>query len=106
MARLRGGRTIGRPARRRNRGRAGGAVPGRPAPRLVSAEMVASMRPGSVLIDLAVEQGGNVAGAVAGEVVETENSCRIVGIPNLASTCVGGRVGSPLQGECRVGNMP
>ena len=40
-------------------------IPGRPAPRLVSAEQVASMRPGSVLVDLAVEQGGNVEGAQA-----------------------------------------
>jgi len=42
-------------------------IPGRPAPRLVSSEMVASMRPGSVIVDLAVERGGNVEGAVAGE---------------------------------------
>ena len=43
-------------------------IPGRPAPRLISAEMVASMRPGSVIVDLAVERGGNVEGAKAGEV--------------------------------------
>lgn len=59
-------------------------IPGRPAPRLVSAEQVASMRPGSVIIDLAVEQGGNVEGAKAGETVETANGVKIVGIPNLA----------------------
>ncbi len=58
-------------------------IPGRPAPRLVSAEHVASMKPGSVLVDLAVEQGGNVAGAQAGEIVET-SGVKIVGIPNLA----------------------
>jgi NAD(P) transhydrogenase subunit alpha len=58
-------------------------IPGRPAPKLVSADMVASMRPGSVLIDLAVEQGGNVAGSVPGETVET-GGVRIVGISNLA----------------------
>src|SRR4029079_6890888 len=45
-------------------------IPGRPAPRLVTKEMVASMRPGSVLVDLAVERGGNVEGAAAGEIVE------------------------------------
>src|SRR5688572_208406 len=45
-------------------------IPGRPAPKLVSKEMVASMRPGSVLVDLAVERGGNVEGAKAGEVVD------------------------------------
>ena len=41
-------------------------IPGRPAPKLVSAAMVASMKPGSVIVDLAVERGGNVEGAVAG----------------------------------------
>ncbi|MER2606766.1 MAG: Re/Si-specific NAD(P)(+) transhydrogenase subunit alpha [Siculibacillus sp.] len=60
-------------------------IPGRAAPRLVTAEMVASMRPGSVLIDLAVEQGGNVEGSVAGEVVDTANGCQIVGYVNLAA---------------------
>jgi NAD(P) transhydrogenase subunit alpha len=59
-------------------------IPGRPAPRLVTAAQVASMRPGSVIIDLAVEQGGNVEGAKAGETVETANGVKIVGIPNLA----------------------
>jgi NAD(P) transhydrogenase subunit alpha len=58
-------------------------IPGRPAPRLVSAEMVKSMRPGSVLVDLAVERGGNVEGARAGEVVET-GGVKIVGHANVA----------------------
>ena len=58
-------------------------IPGRPAPRLVTAEMVASMKPGSVLVDLAVERGGNVAGAVAGEVVDL-NGVKIVGHLNVA----------------------
>jgi len=58
-------------------------IPGRPAPKLVSAAQVASMKPGSILVDLAVEQGGNVVGAVAGEVVEV-NGVKILGIPNLA----------------------
>ena len=53
-------------------------IPGRPAPRLVSAEMVKSMRPGSVLVDLAIERGGNVEGAKLGETV-VENGVRIVG---------------------------
>jgi NAD(P) transhydrogenase subunit alpha len=57
-------------------------IPGRPAPKLVSAEMVASMRPGSVLIDLAVERGGNVEGAKAGEVAEI-NGVKIVGHTNV-----------------------
>lgn len=57
-------------------------IPGRPAPRLVSAEQVASMREGSVLVDLAVEQGGNVEGARSGEIVQC-GGARIVGIANL-----------------------
>ncbi len=58
-------------------------IPGRPAPKLVSADMVASMRPGSVIVDLAVERGGNVEGAVAGEVVTTKNDVKIVGHLNV-----------------------
>ena len=59
-------------------------IPGRAAPRLVSDAQVASMRPGSVIVDLAVEQGGNVEGAVAGEVVE-RHGVRIVGHRNVPS---------------------
>ena len=58
-------------------------IPGRPAPRLISADMVASMKPGSVIVDLAVERGGNVEGAVAGKVVTTKNDVRIVGHLNM-----------------------
>ncbi|CAN5429169.1 Re/Si-specific NAD(P)(+) transhydrogenase subunit alpha [soil metagenome] len=58
-------------------------IPGRPAPRLISAAQVASMKPGSVIVDLAVEQGGNVEGAVAGEVV-TVGGVKIVGHRNVA----------------------
>jgi NAD(P) transhydrogenase subunit alpha len=58
-------------------------IPGRPAPKLVSAEHVASMKPGSVLVDLAVEAGGNVAGVRLGEIFET-GGVKLVGIPNLA----------------------
>jgi NAD(P) transhydrogenase subunit alpha len=58
-------------------------IPGRPAPRLVSAGMVKSMRPGSVIVDLAVERGGNVEGAVAGKVVTTANGVKIVGHLNM-----------------------
>jgi len=57
-------------------------IPGRPAPRLISKEMVASMKPGSVIIDLAVERGGNVEGAKPGEVVEV-NGVKIVGHLNV-----------------------
>ncbi|MGB3391778.1 MAG: NAD(P)(+) transhydrogenase (Re/Si-specific) subunit alpha, partial [Pseudaminobacter sp.] len=59
-------------------------IPGRPAPRLVSAEMLASMKPGSVVVDLAVERGGNVEGAVAGKIVTTANDVKIVGHLNMA----------------------
>ncbi|KQP94139.1 NAD(P) transhydrogenase subunit alpha [Methylobacterium sp. Leaf113] len=59
-------------------------IPGRPAPQLVSAAMVASMKPGSVLIDLAVERGGNVEGAKPGEVVMTDKGVKIVGHLNVA----------------------
>jgi NAD(P) transhydrogenase subunit alpha len=58
-------------------------IPGRPAPRLVTAEMVKSMKPGSVLVDLAIERGGNVEGARVGEIAEVDG-VKIVGIPNLA----------------------
>ena len=60
-------------------------IPGRPAPRLVTAAQVRSMRPGSVLVDLAVEAGGNVEGSVAGEVVETSGGVKIVGHRNVPS---------------------
>ena len=58
-------------------------IPGRAAPRLVSAAMVASMKPGSILVDLAVERGGNVEGAVAGQIVE-KDGVRIIGHMNTA----------------------
>jgi NAD(P) transhydrogenase subunit alpha len=58
-------------------------IPGRPAPKLVSAAQVASMRPGSVIVDLAIEQGGNVEGAKLGEVVTTKNGVKILGVANL-----------------------
>ena len=59
-------------------------IPGRPAPRLISDAQVASMRPGSVIIDLAVEQGGNVEGSQAGQVAE-RHGVRIVGHRNVPS---------------------
>ena len=57
-------------------------IPGRPAPRLVSAQQVSSMKSGSVIVDLAVEQGGNVEGARPDEVVLVDG-VKIVGIANL-----------------------
>ena len=59
-------------------------IPGRAAPRLVSAEQVGAMRPGSVIVDLAVEQGGNCALSRPGETVVTEGGVKVVGIANLA----------------------
>jgi NAD(P) transhydrogenase subunit alpha len=58
-------------------------IPGRPAPRLISADMVRSMRPGSVLVDLAVERGGNVEGAQPGKVADVDG-VKIVGYLNVA----------------------
>jgi NAD(P) transhydrogenase subunit alpha len=58
-------------------------IPGRPAPRLVSKEMVASMRPGSVLVDLAVERGGNIEGVQPGKVADV-GGVKIVGFTNVA----------------------
>ena len=59
-------------------------IPGRAAPRLISDAQIATMRPGSVIVDLAVEQGGNVEGAVAGEIVE-RHGVKIVGHRNVPS---------------------
>jgi H+-translocating NAD(P) transhydrogenase subunit alpha len=59
-------------------------IPGRPAPRLISDAQLATMRAGSVIVDLAVEQGGNVEGAVAGAIVE-RHGVRIVGHRNVPS---------------------
>jgi len=59
-------------------------IPGRPAPRLISDAQVASMKPGSVIVDLAVEQGGNVEGAAAGEIV-VRHGVKIVGHRNVPS---------------------
>jgi len=57
-------------------------IPGRPAPRLISKDMVASMRPGSVIVDLAVERGGNCELAKPGEVADV-NGVKIVGHLNV-----------------------
>lgn len=59
-------------------------IPGRPAPRLVTKEMVASMKAGSVIIDMAAGTGGNVEGTVAGERTVTDNGVIILGYTDLA----------------------
>jgi NAD(P) transhydrogenase subunit alpha len=58
-------------------------IPGRPAPRLVSRDMLKAMKPGSVAVDLAIERGGNVEGAVAGEVTDVEG-VKVIGHLNVA----------------------
>jgi NAD(P) transhydrogenase subunit alpha len=58
-------------------------IPGRPAPKLITADMVRSMRPGSIIVDLAVERGGNCELAVPGQVALTENGVKIIGHLNM-----------------------
>ncbi len=58
-------------------------IPGRAAPRIITAEMVASMRSGSVIVDMAAANGGNVEGTVAGEAVVTANGVTIIGYTDL-----------------------
>ncbi|MFD5215334.1 Re/Si-specific NAD(P)(+) transhydrogenase subunit alpha [Microbacterium sp. NPDC058345] len=60
-------------------------IPGRAAPRLITASDVARMKPGSVIVDMAAAQGGNVEGSVAGERVVTDNGVVILGYTDLAS---------------------
>lgn len=59
-------------------------IPGRPAPRLITADQVASMKPGSVIVDMAAAQGGNVEGTVSDRAVVTENGVTIIGYTDLA----------------------
>ncbi len=59
-------------------------IPGRPAPVLITKDMIAGMKSGAVIVDLAAERGGNCEGAVAGETIETANGVKIVGTLNLA----------------------
>jgi len=58
-------------------------IPGKPAPRLLTEEMVASMKPGSVVVDMAAGTGGNVAGSVPDELVVTSNGVKIIGYTDL-----------------------
>ncbi len=59
-------------------------IPGRPAPRLITEEMVATMKPGSVIVDMAASNGGNVAGSKPDELVVTANGVKIIGYTDLA----------------------
>jgi NAD(P) transhydrogenase subunit alpha len=58
-------------------------IPGRPAPRLITADDVASMKPGSVIVDMAASQGGNVDGTVPGKAIVTDNGVTIIGYTDL-----------------------
>jgi NAD(P) transhydrogenase subunit alpha len=58
-------------------------IPGRPAPKLIKADTVAAMKPGAVIVDLAVEQGGNVEGSELDKIVVLKNGVKIVGLANL-----------------------
>ena len=60
-------------------------IPGKPAPRLITAETVAAMRPGSVIVDMAATNGGNVEGTVPGERRVTDNGVVLLGYTDLAS---------------------
>jgi H+-translocating NAD(P) transhydrogenase subunit alpha len=59
-------------------------IPGKRAPTLITADMVAAMHPGSVIVDMAAANGGNVEGTLAGEVVVTDNNVSIIGYTDLA----------------------
>ncbi|MFG2446631.1 Re/Si-specific NAD(P)(+) transhydrogenase subunit alpha [Nocardia fluminea] len=58
-------------------------IPGRPAPRIITADMVASMKPGSVIVDMAAQNGGNVEGTVADRAIVTDNGVTIIGYTDL-----------------------
>jgi NAD(P) transhydrogenase subunit alpha len=58
-------------------------IPGRPAPTLISKEMVDQLKPGSVIVDLAAERGGNCPLTQADEIIETDNGVTIIGYTNL-----------------------
>jgi NAD(P) transhydrogenase subunit alpha len=64
-------------------------IPGRPAPKLITEAMIASMRPGSVIVDMAAEMGGNTELTQAGKEVVTDNGVRIIGFTNLPATMPG-----------------
>jgi NAD(P) transhydrogenase subunit alpha len=59
-------------------------IPGRPAPRIITADMVSSMKPGSIIVDMAAANGGNAEGTVAGQKIVTPNDVTIIGYTDLA----------------------
>lgn len=60
-------------------------IPGRPAPKLITPEMVAAMKPGSIIVDLAAQTGGNCALTIADQIVTTDNNVKIIGYTDLPS---------------------
>ena len=78
-------------------------IPGRLAPRIITGEMVASMKPGSVVVDMAAANGGNVAGTVAGQKIVTPNGVTIIGYTDLAGRLAA--QASPLYGTNLVNLM-
>lgn len=64
-------------------------IPGRPAPKLITADMIKTMRPGSVIVDMAAEMGGNTELTEAGKEIVTDNGVRIIGFTNLPATMPG-----------------
>ena len=64
-------------------------IPGRPAPKLITAQMIKTMRPGSVIVDMAAEMGGNTELTEAGKEIVTDNGVRIIGFTNLPATMPG-----------------
>jgi H+-translocating NAD(P) transhydrogenase subunit alpha len=64
-------------------------IPGRPAPKLITADMIRTMRPGSVIVDMAAEMGGNTELTEAGREIVTDNGVRIIGFTNLPATMPG-----------------
>ncbi|AKT50500.1 Re/Si-specific NAD(P)(+) transhydrogenase subunit alpha [Arsenicicoccus sp. oral taxon 190] len=64
-------------------------IPGRPAPRLITADMVAAMRPGSVIVDMAAATGGNVEGSVPDQKVVTDHGVTIIGYTDLPARLPG-----------------
>ena len=65
------------------------AIPGKPAPKLITAEMVASMKPGSVIVDLAAATGGNCEVTKPGELFITDNGVKVIGYTDMANRLAG-----------------
>ena len=65
------------------------AIPGKPAPKLITAEMVASMKPGSVIVDLAAATGGNCEVTKPGELFVTDNGVKVIGFTDMANRLAG-----------------